>query len=390
MPSKKKLGEILIESGAASEDDVKRALGQQRAFGSGRKLGDVMVSLKIITPTALARALAQQADLPFVELPEIPERVSALVPLEFQAEHRVIPFRLESEGRSERLHVAVDDPSRLDEVDELRFQLRKAVRVHVAASDDIDNTLAVLRGEKEEVIEALAIDEDSEEELQVDRTGEVAVVGNWFGGPNADPAKALAIDNWDLPAGPSPAAAPAPKPAAPQAATPPPVPVEPKPAAPAARSAQADLDELFGDGQPGAPAPAAPEPKPAAPIQVVSFNRSSPPPQPAEAAPAPAPGAPPAAAEAVASAAPVTPSVPAPNAAQAPQPPPAELSRPKLEISEQDLLILDELDRMAQGSEPALDSEKVRPARMVASLIRLLIRKGVIHELEFLEELARK
>jgi hypothetical protein len=78
-----------------------------------------------------------------------------------------------------------------------------------------------------------------------------------------------------------------------------------------------------------------------------------------------------------------------PAPARAPEVP-TELSRPKLEISEADLQILDELDRMAQGSEPALDSEKVRPARMVASLIRLLIRKGVIHELEFLEELARK
>jgi len=67
-----------------------------------------------------------------------------------------------------------------------------------------------------------------------------------------------------------------------------------------------------------------------------------------------------------------------------------ELRRPHLEISEQDLRILDDLEKMAQGETPSLDTEKVRPARMVASLIRLLIRKGVIHELEFLEELARK
>ncbi len=32
----------------------------------------------------------------------------------------------------------------------------------------------------------------------------------------------------------------------------------------------------------------------------------------------------------------------------------------------------------------------MRPAQMVASLIRLLIKKGVIHELEFLDELSRK
>ena len=64
--------------------------------------------------------------------------------------------------------------------------------------------------------------------------------------------------------------------------------------------------------------------------------------------------------------------------------------REKFEFSEQDLHVLDNLERMATGEEAVLVGEKVRPERMVAALIRLLIRRGVIHELEFLEELARK
>ena len=61
-----------------------------------------------------------------------------------------------------------------------------------------------------------------------------------------------------------------------------------------------------------------------------------------------------------------------------------------LDFTDEDLRVLESLERMAHGEEATVDSEKVRPARMVATLIRLLIRKGVIHELEFLEELARK
>ena len=60
------------------------------------------------------------------------------------------------------------------------------------------------------------------------------------------------------------------------------------------------------------------------------------------------------------------------------------------QISEEDLRILDDLERMSQGAQPSLESEKVKPAQMVATLIRLLIRKGVIEEMEFLEELSRK
>lgn len=445
MPTRKKIGELLIESGAATENDVKTALGQQRAFGSARRLGEVMVSLKMITPTALARALAAQHDLPFIQLPEIPAPVSALVPVDFQSEHRLIPFRLETEGKSERIHLALEDPSQLEVVDELRFQLRRSVRVYVAASDDIENTLAILRGDREEVLEPVALEDGEGEEMQIDR-GHSMATGGWFATPGqaTDAAAKAASLDWDLPAptpgsgGPKPAAAEAPKPAAPPPAAPKPAPQS---------SAQDDLDDLFGTAAP----PQIAEPSGAKPasVPVVSFASARPPvavpagatllPEPkADSAPAPAP-APPAAVRAPAPPPPsaavprLTPAVPVASAPGASMPPglgaapapttatpapagavasapaaaaakvpalaadpspvpqaPTDLVRRGLEISENDLRILDDLERMAGGSEPALETEKVRPARMVASLIRLLIRKGVIHELEFLEELARK
>ena len=70
----------------------------------------------------------------------------------------------------------------------------------------------------------------------------------------------------------------------------------------------------------------------------------------------------------------------------------AEPKKPeRLEFSEQDLQVLDQIERIADGTTVApAEGEKVRPERLVASLIRLLIRKGIIHELELLEELARK
>ena len=60
----------------------------------------------------------------------------ALVSAAFQAEHRVVPFKLEGEGKSERLHVAVEDPGDLSLIDRLRYQFHKPLRVYVAASDD--------------------------------------------------------------------------------------------------------------------------------------------------------------------------------------------------------------------------------------------------------------
>lgn len=84
------------------------------------------------------------------------------------------------------------------------------------------------------------------------------------------------------------------------------------------------------------------------------------------------------------------PAPPPSNLAPSPAPTPAPAPAPALDFSEEDLAILENLERMAHGEEPTLESAKVRPAQMVASLIRLLMRKGVIAETEFLEELGRK
>jgi len=319
----KKIGELLIESGAVSQEQVRKALGQQRASGRRRKLGSVIITLGFASPSAVARALARQFDLPFVQLPEIPEQVRSLASLDFQAEHRIVLFRLERDGSVERLHVAVDDPSDLSVVDELSFQLQKPVRVHVAAEDDVDRALDLVRG------------------LEVEPLAPEAR-------PPSSPAVAVAaLLGWELPSVPppldddddgdimliTPRSALKPKP--------------PAPPPPPSQESEEILDELLGESEPEAPKPpAAPDKKGSVPVVVFG------------------------------------------GAAQGlPRPPP----RPELpDISEEDLKVLEDIERMADGAEAMLHTEKVKPARMVASLIRLLIRKRVIHEEEFLEELSRK
>ncbi|HEX4622220.1 MAG TPA: hypothetical protein VH208_11695, partial [Myxococcaceae bacterium] len=89
--------------------------------------------------------------------------------------------------------------------------------------------------------------------------------------------------------------------------------------------------------------------------------------------------------------------LPEPDQAASPEPAapvavaaPASKANGKIEFSDSDLDVLEALEHLAAGEAPAVESEKVKPPQMVASLIRLLIRKGVIDELEFLEELGRK
>lgn len=329
---RKKIGELLVEAGVVTEEQVRVALGRRGAPGNLR-LGETLVAQGLCAPLHVARALAVQHGLPFMELPEeIPPAVSSLVSLDFQAEHRVLLFRSEVEGRSERIHVAVEDPGDLTLVDELRFQLRKQVRVFVVASDDLDAALARARGEPLDIVEAEPLYEEE--------------------GSGPLPVTAGTPLEWEMPESPKPPAArPPPTAAAPAArrpGTPPPPPAE------ALGPGGDALDDLLGVK----PAAARPPPPPPPIFEAEEEEK------------------------------PRVPVVMFGGAAKGSQP--ALALTPTPDFSDDDLAILDDLERMSRGDEAVLDTEKVKPARMVASLIRLLIRKGLIQEVEFLEELAKK
>jgi hypothetical protein len=302
---RKKIGEVLIEQGALTEAQLRTALGQKRSLGQNHRLGSVMVAMGLITPKQLARGLSAQFDLPFVELPEIPPEVTAMISLDFQTEHRVIPFRADMEGKSERLHVAVEDPGALAMVDELRFQLRKTLRVYVAASDDVENALLMARGEKLEIVQAIPLGEEDDEV-----TADMPIERDRGSGPPPPPREASTdfIDDL-LGTGPKAKSRPPPPPSSPPMLEP----VDP------------DLPK----------------------VPVVKFGGA------AKDVKPPAPQVPP-------------------------------------NFSEEDLKVLDNLERISKGEEPTQVTQKIMPAQMVAALVRLLIQKRIIQEEEFLDELSRK
>lgn len=130
---RKKLGEILIASGVVTQADLDLALSDQTA-GEPSRVGDLLVALGRITPVQLARALSQQHAIPFIQLPPVPRDVLLSVPLDFQQQHRVVPFRVTADSVS----LAMADPSDSDAVEALRSQLNKKITRYVAAGDEID------------------------------------------------------------------------------------------------------------------------------------------------------------------------------------------------------------------------------------------------------------
>ena len=66
---KLRLGDVLVNSGVISIDDLEKGLSRQK--GTGRKLGEVLVDEGLVTEENIARALSNQLQYDMVELQNV-------------------------------------------------------------------------------------------------------------------------------------------------------------------------------------------------------------------------------------------------------------------------------------------------------------------------------
>ena len=145
------LGQVLIELGALTEEELEQALQIQGE--RNMRLGDVLVEMAFVQPEDLTRALAEQFDMELVDLEslEIPDEVIQMVPSELAHEHRIIPI----EHEDDVLTVAMGDPLDLYTVDNLRFLVNCEVKPVLATRTAIEEALAQYYGWKEDKLDEM-------------------------------------------------------------------------------------------------------------------------------------------------------------------------------------------------------------------------------------------
>ncbi len=132
--SRKKIGEILVRQGAVSSAQVDKAL--QLAQGSGKRVGEAMVEAGFCKEKDVAKGLAEQFGLEFVDLSSkegMGEIQPDLIPEELIKKHFILPV---SKSGS-RMKVLVHDPMNLELLDMLRFRLNVELDPMLAAKDEI-------------------------------------------------------------------------------------------------------------------------------------------------------------------------------------------------------------------------------------------------------------
>jgi hypothetical protein len=112
-----RLGELLVQMGRVTPDEVERALAHQREHGG--YVGDSLVALGILTRDELWWGLADQHGIPFVHLraEHIDHALAARVPAAWAREHSVLPV-LWDEGR---VTVVMREVAGLEMLDEVRL-----------------------------------------------------------------------------------------------------------------------------------------------------------------------------------------------------------------------------------------------------------------------------
>jgi type IV pilus assembly protein PilB len=148
------LGALLLRDGALSVDQLEQALLDKET--SGKRLGEILVDKGFVTPTQVSRVLAEQHELPFVDLVRetIDMGAAGLLGETLARRYCAIPVRFLEDGA---VLVAVSDPTNVVAADDLKIALGAPVRVGVASAEAIDRAITrIYAGEldfDEEVVE---------------------------------------------------------------------------------------------------------------------------------------------------------------------------------------------------------------------------------------------
>jgi len=137
--NKLQLGQVLQSRDIVTGEQIEEALAEQKRTGHNKLLGELLVEMGFCSENEIASALAHAYDLPYAQItPKICDpAVIEILPRDFLEEHLVLPlFKV-----YETLTVAVSEPSNVFIIDEIQRLSDCKVQVVCATSRDIQATL---------------------------------------------------------------------------------------------------------------------------------------------------------------------------------------------------------------------------------------------------------
>jgi type II secretory ATPase GspE/PulE/Tfp pilus assembly ATPase PilB-like protein len=132
-----KLGEVLINKGLLTEERLRLALANQKITGT--MIGEALIKLGFVSSNEIARTLAEQAGIPFVDLAEyaVAEEAIRLIPKEVAEKTGFIPLRL----TDSHVEVGITNPSNIRAIDTVSKMTGKQSQVFMIDNVGFHETL---------------------------------------------------------------------------------------------------------------------------------------------------------------------------------------------------------------------------------------------------------
>lgn len=132
-PQKIRLGDLLIQQGLLTEEQLKSALEQQKL--TGRKLGRVFVDSGFVTEEGISQALARQLRIPFIDLRDFKPQPELLKLLNEAQARRYRALVIGEEGGM--LRVGLADPTDLQVYDDVSRIVRRDIDIVVVTESQL-------------------------------------------------------------------------------------------------------------------------------------------------------------------------------------------------------------------------------------------------------------
>lgn len=143
---RKKLGEILLEEGLISEEQLENALLMQK--GKNKKLGKVLIEMGYITDMQVAETLTKQLSLQMVDCNKYtPSRdILSLIPKDIAESKVVLPLEL----RGKNLLIAMANPLDWETIEDLSFETGLKLSVAISSENNILHAIENFYGASQE------------------------------------------------------------------------------------------------------------------------------------------------------------------------------------------------------------------------------------------------
>jgi MSHA biogenesis protein MshE len=159
-----KLGEVLVQQGAITDEQLQAALVAQRR--TGRKLGRVLADLGFMSESSLLEFLSKHLQVPFVDLKHarVDQETVKLLPEPLARRYRAIVLLQDARG----LLIGMADPSDLHAYDELQVRLKQPLRLALVGEADLLKTLDAVYRQTDEIASLAEAVRDDLRENDVD------------------------------------------------------------------------------------------------------------------------------------------------------------------------------------------------------------------------------